>query len=218
MNKTEVGDSRLNQFAGDIIRGHADRCGLRYIEEIEKLLIRILPAEVKSHPVALRKAVEVVPYSHFNQGLRVNALENLTFDQFSNDAVEDLHHMYSYQDRTLYYFAIAEWATDRRTRLTSRQIELWEIDDNKRTQRLSDLHAKGARACIDEGSIVIDDQFTPGVYTPYKLDSGIYHLLEPGIEDLKTYEGKLSLDDAKAFALDELQFDRLFVRVPYQTT
>lgn len=217
MSRPEDRSEILNQFAGDIIRGHADRGGLRYKAEIENLLLRILPIEVKSHPVALRKAVEAIPYSHFQQGLRDETLDQITFNQFSSDAFKDLHHMYSYQDRTIYYFAIAEWATDRRTRLTSRQIELWERDDNRSTQRLSDLHAKGARACIEEGSIVVDDQFTPGVYTPFKLDSGIYHLLEPGIENLKTSGRKYNLEVAKSSALDEIQFDKIFVRVPYQT-
>ena len=218
MKRTPEYTSRLDAFASDIIRGHADRRQLGFRNEIETYLLKTLPDGVKCSPIALCKSVETLSYSSFNALLR-GELDNLPFAQFSSEIVEKYYQqMYGYQDRTIYTFAVAEWISGCRTRLTKRQIEMWEKDRNPETQRLSNLHAKGARACIKEGSIKVDDHFKQGVYTLYKLDSGIFQLLQPGIQQLKTYDGTWDEPSAKSYASDEIHLDRIFVNVPYQTT
>jgi hypothetical protein len=95
---------------------------------------------------------------------------------------------------------------------------MWEKDDNPHTQRLSQLNARGARKCIEEGIIKVDDQFEQGIYTLYKLDSGVFYLLSPGIIQLKTYDGTLDEQDAKSYASEEIHLDQKFVTVPPSPT
>jgi|GEM_PF-3727129 len=207
--------SRLDSFASGIILQHLERSRRSYKVESEKFLLSILPTEVKMSPVALKRAVETLPYSSFVLLLHKD-IHELSFEQYSREIVDKYYsQMYAYRDHIIFPFAIAEWVSSQRTRLTEQLIQAWEKDSNPETQEYSQLRAKGARECIFEGIIRVDDMLVQN--TLYKFDPGLFRLLQPGVEDLKTYGGSWNLSSAKDFASASIRLDEMFVRVPYQT-
>lgn len=186
----------LNQFAGDILSGYIDRQRLPRKEAMVGYLIQTLPIDVKASPVALRKTVDGMRSDDFRQLTRGKELEKIPFDSLSLAIFQYILHHYTYEDRTISDLSTADWVSQGRSRLTKRQIEIWELDDNPQTSRVSSLRALGAREAICKESLIIDDQNGQGRYTLYMLNSGISALLRPGLEAYHTENGRYSRHEA----------------------
>ena len=190
----------LDQFALDHIAGYAKRRGIPLRQEHFDFLLRTMPYGAKGSVVALGQAVHGLCVQEFTEISYDQDLTNITPEDFSLALVRSLSRMHTYEDRTVFEFGVAEWLYGWHARLSKRQIEMWEKDRNPHTQMFSEWHAKGARACIKQGAITLDEQHASGVYALYKLDRGLSSLLSPGVGIYTTEKGRYSEEQSRQSA------------------
>ena len=77
---------------------------------------------------------------------------------------------------------------------------MWEKDPNPHTKMFSDWQATGARECIEQDIITLDEQYANGVYALYKLDPGLLSLLYPGLGSYITERGQYSEEQSRQTA------------------
>ncbi len=213
MKRTGPETPQLDQFALDQIVGYATRRQIPLRQEHTDFLMRTLPYEAKGSIVALHQAVHGLCVQEFTELAYDQGLTNISAEDFSLARVRSLSRMYTYEDRTIFEFSVAQWINHHRSRLTERQIEIWEKDKDPHTQMFSEWHAKGARACIEQGAIALDEQHATGVYALYKLNPGLLSLLYSGLGLYLTERGRYSEEQAREYSDTIYPFLRAFITI-----
>jgi len=197
-----------DNFALNHIRQYARKTYLSLNDEHENFLLKVLPKDVKGSRVATELAVEGLASQAFIPAL--HDLHKATLETLSLALTRNLSQMYGSEDRTVYELATANWVFPGHARLSGRQIEVWEKDKDRqsRTSRLAQIRAQGAKIAINRKKIVAEEGRHDGNYLLYEIDSGIYSLLQTGLEIVRTYNGSLPEDVAKDLAREEIGIEQ----------
>ena len=192
--------SPLDSFASDIISNYS-RESRRNVPDLHRgFLLRVLLDDIKTSSTAIKIAVDGVNNTELYYKIHQGGDGWGSFTDLSlSTALE--YSDYLNHDRTLIELATAYWTLGSTTRLSHKQIIRW---DEAERDKLSEFRAEEARRSISRGHLIIDPYHGDGEYVVYQLPSGVYQLLESGLEIVKSHSGKLHPKLAKDFAKSEI--------------
>ena len=194
----EAAQTPLDVLALDVIGRYCkDRYSLSL--NLKQGLLYLLPERLKTSSVAL----EISADSLIQEELRSRLYQEdptLTFADLSFAAATTLSD-YLNHPRTTIELATAYWALGTSARLSFLRIKEWESDPR---QVASKFRAEEAWTAIKTGRIITDPEHSDGDYVVYQLPSGVYELLQPGLEILKTNHGTYPSQLAKQDAIIEI--------------